>query len=198
MAEILVLVEHVDGTPKKVTYELLTLARSLGEPSAVFLGGADSRAGGRLHRRQGDRRSDRRQDRVGDHHRRGGSLGRPGGHAVDLRWLHHRAVDSAGRYADLHRPPQLNGSGAVELGRTVKIGVPACTVDCTMVEPPKIDCVATRSAETATASVMIPDPVLTAVRPAISLPSMEEAASTAAGDFSATSWASTSALGATT
>ncbi len=38
MAEVLVLVEHVDGTPKKVTYELLTLARSLGEPSAVFVG----------------------------------------------------------------------------------------------------------------------------------------------------------------
>jgi electron transfer flavoprotein alpha subunit len=43
MAEILVLVEHVDGTPKKVTQELLTLARSLGEPSAVFVGqGADN------------------------------------------------------------------------------------------------------------------------------------------------------------
>jgi electron transfer flavoprotein alpha subunit len=43
MAEILVLVEHVDGTPKKVTLELLTLARSLGEPSAVFIGnGADN------------------------------------------------------------------------------------------------------------------------------------------------------------
>jgi electron transfer flavoprotein alpha subunit len=38
MAEVLVLVEHVDGTPKKVTFELLTLARSLGEPSAVFIG----------------------------------------------------------------------------------------------------------------------------------------------------------------
>ena len=38
MAEILVLVDHIDGTPKKVTLELLTLARSLGEPSAVFLG----------------------------------------------------------------------------------------------------------------------------------------------------------------
>ena len=38
MAEVLVLVEHVDGAPKKVTYELLTLARSLGEPSAVFIG----------------------------------------------------------------------------------------------------------------------------------------------------------------
>jgi electron transfer flavoprotein alpha subunit len=38
MAEVLVLVEHVDGAPKKVTYELLTLARSLGEPAAVFVG----------------------------------------------------------------------------------------------------------------------------------------------------------------
>jgi electron transfer flavoprotein alpha subunit len=38
MAEVLVLVDHVDGTPKKVTLELLTLARSLGEPSAVFAG----------------------------------------------------------------------------------------------------------------------------------------------------------------
>ncbi len=37
-ATILVLVEHVDGTPKKVTLELLTLARSLGEPAAVFVG----------------------------------------------------------------------------------------------------------------------------------------------------------------
>lgn len=39
MAEILVLVEHADGQVKKVTTELLTLARSLGEPSAVILGG---------------------------------------------------------------------------------------------------------------------------------------------------------------
>jgi electron transfer flavoprotein alpha subunit len=38
MAEVLVLVEHTDGTPKKVTFELLTAARQLGEPSAVFLG----------------------------------------------------------------------------------------------------------------------------------------------------------------
>ena len=38
MAEVLVLVEHVDGEVKKVTSELLTLARTLGEPSAVFVG----------------------------------------------------------------------------------------------------------------------------------------------------------------
>ncbi|MCU0265102.1 MAG: electron transfer flavoprotein subunit alpha/FixB family protein [Actinomycetia bacterium] len=43
MAEILVLVEHADGTVKKVTTELLTLARRLGEPAAVFIGsGADA------------------------------------------------------------------------------------------------------------------------------------------------------------
>ncbi len=38
MAEVLVLVDHIDGTPKKVTYELLTKARELGTPAAVFLG----------------------------------------------------------------------------------------------------------------------------------------------------------------
>ena len=43
MAEILVLVDHIDGSVKKTTLELLTLARSLGEPSAVFVGsGIDS------------------------------------------------------------------------------------------------------------------------------------------------------------
>lgn len=34
----MVLVDHVDGTPKKVTYELLALARGLGEVAAVFVG----------------------------------------------------------------------------------------------------------------------------------------------------------------
>lgn len=38
MAEILVLVDHIDGAVKKPTTELLTIARRLGEPSAVFLG----------------------------------------------------------------------------------------------------------------------------------------------------------------
>ncbi len=38
MAEVLVFVEHSDGEPKKVTGELLTLARSFGAPSAVFVG----------------------------------------------------------------------------------------------------------------------------------------------------------------
>ncbi len=42
MAEILVVVDHADGTVKKVTSELLTLARSLGDPSAVWLGGGAS------------------------------------------------------------------------------------------------------------------------------------------------------------
>ncbi len=38
MAEILVLAEHVDGEVKKVTCELLTLARRFGEPAAVWIG----------------------------------------------------------------------------------------------------------------------------------------------------------------
>jgi len=38
MSEILVLVDHVDGAVRKPTYELLTLAQRLGEPSAVFIG----------------------------------------------------------------------------------------------------------------------------------------------------------------
>jgi electron transfer flavoprotein alpha subunit len=42
MSEILVLVEHADGAVKKVTLELLTLARSLGTPAAVWLGAGAS------------------------------------------------------------------------------------------------------------------------------------------------------------
>ena len=41
MAEVLVLVDHVDGAVKKPTLELLTVAKRLGEPSAVFIGPAD-------------------------------------------------------------------------------------------------------------------------------------------------------------
>ncbi len=48
MAEVLVLVDHVDGTPKKVSYELLTLARELGTPSAVVLGAGASAAAEKL------------------------------------------------------------------------------------------------------------------------------------------------------
>ncbi|WP_228003050.1 electron transfer flavoprotein subunit alpha/FixB family protein [Nocardia australiensis] len=40
MAEVLVLVEHADGAIKKVSTELLTAARALGEPAAVVLGPA--------------------------------------------------------------------------------------------------------------------------------------------------------------
>jgi electron transfer flavoprotein alpha subunit len=38
MSEVLVLVDHVDGNVRKSTLELLTIARRLGEPSAVFIG----------------------------------------------------------------------------------------------------------------------------------------------------------------
>ena len=38
MAEILVLAEHVDADVKKVTLELITLARRFGEASVVWTG----------------------------------------------------------------------------------------------------------------------------------------------------------------
>ena len=41
MSEVLVLVDHVDGAVRKPTYELLTIAKRLGEPSAVFIGSPD-------------------------------------------------------------------------------------------------------------------------------------------------------------
>jgi electron transfer flavoprotein alpha subunit len=41
MSEILVLVDHADGAVKKPTYEMLTLAARLGDPSAVFIGPKD-------------------------------------------------------------------------------------------------------------------------------------------------------------
>jgi electron transfer flavoprotein alpha subunit len=44
MTEVLVLVDHVDGAVKKTTAELLTLARRLGEPSAVFFGAGVDKA----------------------------------------------------------------------------------------------------------------------------------------------------------
>jgi electron transfer flavoprotein alpha subunit len=38
MSEVLVLVDHTDGVVHKQTYELLTIAKRVGEPSAVFIG----------------------------------------------------------------------------------------------------------------------------------------------------------------
>jgi electron transfer flavoprotein alpha subunit len=38
MSEILVVVDHADGAVKKPTYEMLTLAARIGQPSAIFLG----------------------------------------------------------------------------------------------------------------------------------------------------------------
>lgn len=46
MNEILVVVDHTDGDVRKTTAELLTLARRLGSPAAVFFGsGADAASG---------------------------------------------------------------------------------------------------------------------------------------------------------
>jgi len=48
MAEILVLAEHVDADVKKVTLELITLARRFGEPSVVWTGAGSAEGQGRL------------------------------------------------------------------------------------------------------------------------------------------------------
>ena len=48
MAEVLVLVDHVDGIIRKTTNEMLTVARRLGEPSAVFIGQLTEEAAGVL------------------------------------------------------------------------------------------------------------------------------------------------------
>ena len=65
MAEILVLVDHADGAVRKTTHELLTIARRLGEPSAVFIG-VRHRDGARVAagvRRGEDLRARRRRPR---------------------------------------------------------------------------------------------------------------------------------------
>ena len=80
-------------------------------------------------------------------------------------------------------------------------GVPFVTRECTVIAPPKFGCSTAGAppapAVTLTASVSTPEFVLTASRPAISLPSVVPATSTAAGDLAATSCASSSAAGAT-
>ncbi len=45
MSEVLVVVEHAGGAVKKVTLEMLTLARGLGTPAAVVFGAAGTAAG---------------------------------------------------------------------------------------------------------------------------------------------------------
>jgi electron transfer flavoprotein alpha subunit len=48
MSEVLVLVDHVGGTVRKTTSEMLTIARRLGEPAAVFIGPLSDEAAGVL------------------------------------------------------------------------------------------------------------------------------------------------------
>ncbi|WP_106818154.1 electron transfer flavoprotein subunit alpha/FixB family protein [Janibacter massiliensis] len=50
MAEVLVLVDHANGEVRKTTAELLTIARRLGEPSAVYIGSGIEDAQGVLGR----------------------------------------------------------------------------------------------------------------------------------------------------
>ncbi|CAB5048251.1 unannotated protein [freshwater metagenome] len=47
-------------------------------------------------------------------------------------------------------------SAVIVFGRTVMIEIPWLTLECTVVEPPKTNCVVEQSAATSTASVIIP------------------------------------------
>ncbi len=100
----------------------------------------------------------------------------------------------------LRRRRPRPASGVAEFGLTVMIGVPLVTFACTVKLPANTDWVVTGPPSpgcTSTASVIRPESVLTARRAAISLPSPAEGTSTAAGEVFSTSWASTSAFGAT-
>jgi len=48
MAQVLVVVDHVEGSVRKTTSELLTIARRLGEPAAVFIGAGYDQAAAAL------------------------------------------------------------------------------------------------------------------------------------------------------
>ena len=108
-----------------------------------------------------------------------------------------RALSDSWTATSSRAPAPACGAAAIEFGRTVMIETGVVTFALTDMPPAKIDWVTDPSASTSTASVSRPLPVFSARRPATSLPSELEASSTATGDFSATSCASNSALGAT-
>src|SRR5215470_12287724 len=174
-----------DGLPGLADLELVRVPARVGGRAGRPDGGAQ-RVGQLLDQREVLRVA--HPAAAGDHDRRLG----------ELRPLAATSLTATVTFSSCAAPGDGAGSGAIAFGRTATIGIPARTRDCTMMAPPKIDCSATSPSSRPTASVSTPDPVLTASRPAISRPSAVLATSTAAGDFSATSAASSSALGATT
>src|ERR1700730_8380617 len=81
------------------------------------------------------------------------------------------AASDAANYTASTTPAPGDASGVTAFGRTAIIGVPARTVEWTVIDPPKFGCSATGApsgpAVTLTASVSTPDPSLTATRRAI-------------------------------
>ncbi len=91
-------------------------------------------------------------------------------------------------------------STGAELGFTVMTGVPLETRDLVVNAAAKTDCVATgpsSPASRSTASVMMPEPMRSARRAAISLASAEEGSSTAAGETASYAAWSASTFGTT-
>ena len=66
MAEILVLAEHDGGEVKKVTYELITLARRFGEPAVVWTGpgAGEGQPGHGVGRHRGEHDRDQGRDQA--------------------------------------------------------------------------------------------------------------------------------------
>src|ERR687887_469260 len=109
MASILVLVEHEEGTPKKVTYEMLAKARELGEPVALFVGeglAVPTEALGRhgaarilaATGEQGRGLAARRPPRLGRARRRRGRRRGPGVHPERVRRRDGRALEGQDRH----------------------------------------------------------------------------------------------------
>ena len=122
MSEVLVLVDHADGAVRKTTAELLTLARRLGEPSAVFIGtGIDVRA--RLpeavRRREGLRARRRRLHRLPRRAegRGAGAAGRSASPAAVLIPSNAEGKEIAGRLAIKTESGLI--TDAVDIGRWV-------------------------------------------------------------------------------
>ena len=88
--------------------------------------------------------------------------------------------DAAGTSTVSSTPAPAVSSTSNEPGRTVITGCSVADLACTTHAPPNTECVAP-SGVTSTTSLSHPDPVRSAKRPAISLPSADTAINTAAG-----------------
>ena len=174
MSEVLVVVDHADGEVKKPTYELLTIARRLGEPAAVFFGSPE----------QGDAVAEKVKKYgaakvyVVDDAQIKGYLVAPKAEA--LQQLAEKTSPAAILLPSTFENKEVAGRLAIKLGSGLIT-----------------DAVDVAEDGTTTQSVIRPEPSLIARRPATSLFSNVDGSSTAAGLVFSASCCSASAFGAT-